>query len=147
MAVYAEFPKISSLVFLRRKPRRLGMLQLWVRFRSNNICSFISASTLPLVTVFMPLGRKALEALSSSSTETHLNDFDRDNLYTIEACSQRGVRSFHRKHRGARIKLQNTVALFSLQIPFIFSSKPSNSPVICGNPLWPFLFCFFPSFI
>ena len=69
--------QISFFVFLRRKPDRLGMSQLWDRFRSNNDCSFISASTIPLVTVFMPLGRKALLELSSSSTETHLNDCEK----------------------------------------------------------------------
>ena len=69
--------QISFFVFLRRKPRRLGMSRLWDRLRSNNDCSFISASTIPLVTVFMPLGRKALLELSSSSTETHLNDCEK----------------------------------------------------------------------
>ena len=69
--------QISFFVFLRRKPRRLGMSRLWDRLRSNNDCSFISASTIPLVTVLMPLGRKALEALSSSSTETHLNNCEK----------------------------------------------------------------------
>ena len=70
-----------SFVFLRRKPGRIEMARVWFRFssRSNNDCSFISASTTALVTVFMPLGCKVLVALSSSSTESQLYNCEKES--------------------------------------------------------------------